>query len=318
MSDSSTQRPLMKPVPRAPEAEDWHAMTPEAKEAFLNEANAALERQIRASPEGVPHHKARIEAKAVLGEYFQRIGRQVYLASDLAVHYPTERVFAPDLLAVLDVEDPGDADERMAWVVADEGKGLDLVLEVLHHGDRKKDLFDNLAFYAHLGISEYFVYDRSKQRLLGHRLPAAIARRYEPIPAILGNLPSRVLGLNLGVVGGKLRFFHGDARLPTSGELLDRINGMLEEAEARAEAEQARAEAEQARAEAEQARAETEQARTIALARRALQALLRVRGLSPSEVHRDQIEAEEDLDRLERWLARAEEISTVEELLRLP
>ena len=38
--------------------------------------------------------------------------------------YPGERTFTPDLLAVLDVAQPDpDEDRRMAWVVADEGKG---------------------------------------------------------------------------------------------------------------------------------------------------------------------------------------------------
>jgi Uma2 family endonuclease len=72
------------------------------------------------------------------------------------------------VLAVLDVPQPED-DERMAWVVADEGKGLDLVLEVLHHADRNKDLVENVERYARLGIPEYFVYDRARQRIHGHR-----------------------------------------------------------------------------------------------------------------------------------------------------
>jgi hypothetical protein len=39
------------------------------------------------------------------------------------------------VLAVVDVPRTDD-DERLALVVADEGRGLDLVLEVLHHGER--------------------------------------------------------------------------------------------------------------------------------------------------------------------------------------
>src|SRR5262245_36984624 len=43
----------------------------------------------------------------------------------------------------------------LAWVVAEEGKGLDFVLEVLHKGDRNKDLVENVERYAQLGIPEY-------------------------------------------------------------------------------------------------------------------------------------------------------------------
>ena len=85
--------------------------------------------------------------------------------------YPGERGFSPDILAVLGVEEP-DEDERLSWVVADEGKGLDFVLEVLHRGDRDKDLVENVERYAQLGIPEYFVYDRARQQIHGFRLPA--------------------------------------------------------------------------------------------------------------------------------------------------
>lgn len=53
-------------------------------------------------------------------EFFRKIGRRVYVSSELGVFYPDEPRFAPDVLAVLDVE-PG---ERKSWVVAQDGKGL--------------------------------------------------------------------------------------------------------------------------------------------------------------------------------------------------
>ena len=81
---------------------------------------------------------------------------------------------------VLDVVEPED-DQRLAWVVADEGKGIDLALEVLHRGDRKKDLVRNVERYAALGIAEYFVYDRAEQRIHAFRLPPTGARRYQRV-----------------------------------------------------------------------------------------------------------------------------------------
>jgi len=167
----------------------------------------------------------------------------------MAVVYPGEEVFSPDLLAVLDVPQPED-DPRMAWVVADEGKGLDWVLEVLHRGDRNKDLVDNVERYAHLGIPEYFIYDRACQQIHGYRLAGAhlagAAQRYQRIVPQSGRYSSSVLGLDMAIQGGTLRFFHGMAELFGSADLIGRLTGMVEELEAKAE--QASAKAEQASA----------------------------------------------------------------------
>ena len=58
-------------------------------------------------------------------------------------------MFAPDLIAVLDVEQG----ERLHWVVAEEGKGIDLALEVTLRGSRKKDLEENVERYARTGMT---------------------------------------------------------------------------------------------------------------------------------------------------------------------
>src|SRR5262245_12701935 len=146
-------------------------MSPSDRERLLDRILDALSDPRAAMAEGRPHKKAKTRALDLLGLHFGALGRVIYLAEEMAVLYPGKEVFTPDVLAVLDVEQPED-DERMAWVVADEGKGLDLVIEVLHHGDRKKDLVDNVERYADLGIPEYFVYDRAQQAIRGYRLPA--------------------------------------------------------------------------------------------------------------------------------------------------
>jgi hypothetical protein len=103
-------------------------------------------------PEGDRHFQAKVRALETLRSYFVRQRRRVYLAAELPVYYPGARRFAPDLLAVLDV----DPHERDKWVVSAEGKGLDFVLEVHVGGDRKKDAEENVTRYARLGIPEYF------------------------------------------------------------------------------------------------------------------------------------------------------------------
>jgi len=242
-------------IPEVPAEEVWRAMPPAAQEAFVIAMNEALTEEALLMAEGAPHQKARSRAMDLLGRHFEAKGRTMYLAEEMAVLYPGERGFAPDVFAVLDVPQPED-DERLAWVVADEGRGPDVVLEVLHNGDRDKDLVKNVDRYARLGIPEYFVYDRAHQRVTGYRLPAAGARRYERVVPQAGRIPSRLLGIDLAVQGGRLSFFDGMAELFSSDDLIKRLSAMLDNLEARAEAEQARADAAQVRAEAEQARAE--------------------------------------------------------------
>ncbi len=222
-------------VPFAPSAERWRAMSQPERDRFLSDSLAALQREAELMAEGSPHIRTKVRIREVLGDLFARMGRTIYLAIELPVHFPEERVFAPDFMAVLDVPDPGDDDTRMAWVVADEGRSPDLVLEILHRGDRQKDLVDNVLFYARLGIPEYFVYDHLKQRVLGYRLPFPDATRYEPIPSRGAAVHSQILGLDLRVSGGRLRFLLAGTEVPETRELLARANTLLDELESRAE-----------------------------------------------------------------------------------
>lgn len=277
MADPARALPedVTEDIPVTPSEERWRAMSQAERDAFLAEALAALQREAELMPEGAPHIRSKTGIREVLGDYFARAGRKIYLGSELPVHYPNERAFAPDLIAVLDVEDPGDEDWRSAWVVANEGKGLDLVLEVTYQGNRQKDLATNVVRYARLGIPEYFIYDRLKQRVLGYRLPSRSARRYDPIRPAGGLLASRVLGLDFGVIGGKPRFSAAGAQVPETRELLARANAMVDELELRAEAEARRAEEEANRAEAALRRAEEEAQRAEAEAQRADEATRR-------------------------------------------
>ncbi len=229
-------------IPVGPSLDAWRAMTPRAREGFLVAMNEALTEAAELMGEGRPHKQAKSRAIDLLGLHFKAKGRTVYLAEELSVLYPGERAFAPDVLAVVDVPQPED-DERLAWVVADEGRGIDVALEVLHRGDREKDLIDNVDRYARLGIPEYFVYDREKQRVHGYRLATADARRYDRVVPQAGRIASRILGVDLAVQHGRLRFFDGMAELFGSDDLIHRLTDMVESLESKAEAEQARAEA---------------------------------------------------------------------------
>jgi Uma2 family endonuclease len=287
--------------PIAPTLEEWRAMAPAERERFLEEVLDSLSDPKEAMSEGRPHKRAKSRALDELTLHFSKMGRAIYLADEMAVLCPGQESFSPDILAVLDVPQPED-DERMAWVVADEGKGLDLVIEVLHHGNRDKDLNRNVAWYAALGIPEYFVYDRLRQRVVAYRLPSVGARVYQEIRPRLGRYTSQVLGLDLAIVGGHLRFFSSHAELIGSTELIARLSGMMDDVDARADEAETRAEQAEARAEQAEKRAgETE----VFVLQRSVLHVLEARRIEVPDDLRATVAACRDVQVLERWLARA-------------
>lgn len=260
-------------------------MTKEEREQFIVSVNEALSDPLITMSEGRPHKKAKSRAIDMLGLHFRAMGRKIYLAEEMSVIYPETAGFTPDVLAVLDVEEPAD-DQRMAWVVQDEGKGLDWVLEVLWAGDRKKDLVENVERYATLGIPEYFIYDQKQQRILGYHLPPG-SKRYQPILPQAGLYRSSILGIDLAIVEGSLRFYQGAAELYDTAHLIRRLQGMVANLEQKAE---------QLTNDAEKIRA------TIG---RTIVSLLAMRGITCSAETLAKIEACTDPDVLDRWVARA-------------
>jgi len=236
--------------PRAPSEAEWARMTPEQRALVVTMLPAEVPLDLQ-PPEGDAHRRAKNRTADVLDAFFRRIGRKIYISSELAVFYPDEPRFAPDVLAVVDAE-PGD---RTKWVVAAEGKGLDLVIEVHYAGDASKDYDLNVARYARLGIREYFIFDRGRLGLRGYRWPEGGGKTYRPILPQQGRYTSEVLGLDLMIEGDQLRFLLGMAEVPDAEELIAKLGGMLDtvlahkqEAEERAQAEAARAQVEAARA----------------------------------------------------------------------
>jgi Uma2 family endonuclease len=257
--------------PRAPSEAEWEQMSPEERSRVV----AMLPEQPVLStepPEGDTHSKTASITRFTLDSFFRRTGRKIYVSSNLAVYYPNERCFAPDVLAVRDVEQH----DREKWIVAEEGKGLDLAIEVHVRGNRKKDAVDNVELYARLGIEEYFFFDRSQLLLRGYRLPPPGPRRlrqphaYVPIVPQEGRFSSEVLGLDLMLEGDKLRFLYGMAAVPEADELIAKLGTALGEAfQAKEDADAALRAAEAAKADAETAKDTAEAAKADAEAAKA-------------------------------------------------
>lgn len=224
-------KPARFTPPRAPSRAEWEALTAAQRRKIVDALPGEVTDAEMSPPEGDRHFHAKIRALDALGGHFRRLKRRVYLAAELPVYYPAERRFAPDLLAVFDV----DSHARDKYVVSAEGKGLDIVFEVHVGGDRKKDAEVNVERYGRLGIPEYFIYDRGRQHLFGFRLPRKGATRYVPIVPQQRRYTSEVLGLELAIEDERLRFYLGNALLLESADLIERLQREMADVEARAD-----------------------------------------------------------------------------------
>ena len=105
------------------------------------------------------------------------IGAELFLVAHRG--YRPRRV--PDLLIALDA-DPDLYDEQNGYIISDQGKPPDFVLEVASPSTAKIDTVDKRREYAELGIPEYWRFDHTGEshgaRLVGDRL---VGDRYEPI-----------------------------------------------------------------------------------------------------------------------------------------
>lgn len=294
--------PWSDPRLRAPSAEEWAAMSEAERTRAEERILGALEDYREAMSEGTRHSRPKINAYKDLGDHFSRAGRRVVLATELCVLYPGQQAIVPDLLAVMDVADP--ERERESWRVLDEGRGIDFVLEFRNLGKKHKDLAENVKDYAQRGIAEYFSYDCRSRRLHAWRLDSADVRIYTPMMPQGGVFPSLVLDLELGVTEGRLRFFKNLAQIPTSEELVGRLQKMTDSFQDQLE------EAEQQRKEAV-CRLDSARIGVIELLLRRLAE----RGLALTEPQRAQVLECDDFGRLLRWLDLASSASTAEDIL---
>ncbi|MFO0649984.1 MAG: Uma2 family endonuclease [Polyangiales bacterium] len=315
----TSQRPGGKRVwddPRivVPDEATWTRMTPGEREAAAEAIEAVLDEYREAMSEGVRHSKRKAGVAADLDAHFRRLGRGVLLANELAVLYPGEPVIVPDVLAVVDC-DPDYEPER--WVVFEERRGVDVVIEVRNLGKKHKDLVENVLDYARVRIPEYFSYDCRSGALRGWRLGAPGAQSYVPIVPQGGYLRSQVLALDLAVVRNRLRFFSNQSMIPTESELVTRLQSLVDERQVERD-EAARQRDEAARQRDEAARQRDDALDRLGLAQATLSKAIfetcRLRGVALDDAQRARVAAEEDIARLSAWAARAFEATSASEL----
>ncbi len=156
----------------------------------------------------------------------------------------------PDLLVAFGV-DPEAYRRSNAYVISEQGKPPDLVLEIVSPSSGRTDRVDKRVDYAALGIGEYWRFDENgrgpEERLAGDRL---VEGEYVPVEIealAYGSLQgySAVLNLYLRWSDGELVFYD-----PATGEPIASLDSERRgrfAAEAYADTERARAEAAEAR-----------------------------------------------------------------------
>ena len=289
--------------PRAPSSQIWDRMSEQERAYVVASLPSEFVPTLEFMPEGSVHYKAIARARSAAESHCAKSGRKVYIASNMAVYYPAADMFSPDVMAVLDAEDH----ERDSWIVSNEGRGIDLCIEMLWSGSRKKDYESNAKMYAAYGISEYFLCDLKAGLLFGYRLGRR-SDRYTLLFPRAGRIWSKVLELDLAIEGTNLRFFDGPDPVPFSDEMITRLNRAVASAERHAEQEQHRAEQERQRAEQERQRAEQEQQRAEQEQQRAEQEQQRAEDLLRQlKVERERAEAERERAEAERERAEAQQ-----------
>ena len=216
--------------PRAPSQAEWDALSEEGRQALRARLGPMPDHEAL-PPEGDWHIDAVRAAEDALDGHFHKRGRGVYIGRGLTVYYANERRFAPDLFVVLDVP----VHKRTVWIVNDEKRGLDFVMEVHYGGRRKKDAEENVVRYARLGISEYFMFDARRMSLFGWRLANPTDRTYTRIIPQNGRWAVQTLGLELGVRDGLPRWFDGLGLVPVVRELNTELSTALNDALERAQ-----------------------------------------------------------------------------------
>lgn len=184
--------------------------------------------------------------------------QDVFVGGNMFVYYSVEQVrnrefLGPDVFVAVDVP----RRERKSWVVWEEGRAPNVVIELLSASTAAQDKGEKKQIYQErLRVPEYFWYDPGSGELAGFALRNGV---YEPIePDAQGRLISRQLNLALtrwqGVYAGVealwLRWatLEGDL-LPTQQEAAEREHRLAEQERLRAEQERRLTEHERRRAE---------------------------------------------------------------------
>lgn len=175
----------------------------------------------------------------------------VYVSGDIMMYYvqgmPNKSI-SPDVLVSFGIG----MKARRTYLVWEEGKVPDFVMEFSSKNTYQNDLTDKMDIYASLKIQNYFLYDAEDMylptQLMGFELVDGIYVEVQPDES--GGIHASSLGLDFRIRDDKIGVYDPVAD--------DWVQTRAEAAEARAEQEAAARQAETTRAEAAEARATQE------------------------------------------------------------
>jgi Uma2 family endonuclease len=133
---------------------------------------------------------------------------QVYISGNLPFYYvegDKRKQVCPDVFVVRGVEKR----RRESYLVWEEGRGPEVVIELTSQTTRKEDTGAKFRLYAsELRVPEYFLFDPNGEYLepplSGYRLRGG---KYTAIRPVAGRVPSKVLGLSLERDETQLRLY---------------------------------------------------------------------------------------------------------------
>ena len=151
------------------------------------------------------HAMCMVYVTCALRRWFERRGQEdVYVGSNNFLYYERgnpRAVVAPDVYVVVGAP----ACLRDTYLLWNEPKGPDFVLEVTSASTRREDERRKREVYAALGVSEYFLYDPRAEYLMpplqGFRMRGGA---YRPMSAVT-MLPERNVAVHSEVLGLDLR-----------------------------------------------------------------------------------------------------------------
>lgn len=140
---------------------------------------------------------------------------ETYVSGNLLLFYEEgnrRRHLSPDVMVVFGVPDQ----ERDNYLLWEEGKAPDVVIEVTSRSTRTEDMGFKKGLYALLGVQEYYIFDPLRE-YLQPRLKAYRLQGEDYQPVIGDPLTSPRLGLELRIVDDRLRLYDPEAEtlLPT-------------------------------------------------------------------------------------------------------
>ena len=154
------------------------------------------------------HRRAIVELIELL-EHWYAGDPLTYVSGNLMLYYVqgnSRKHLSPDVMVTRGIRKQP---MRKLYLVWEEGRAPELVIEVTSKSTRNEDLKTKLALYRDvLHVTEYFLFDPEgeylRPQLQGYRL---MGSEYVPLEPVDGRLASEVTGLHLEASGPRLRLW---------------------------------------------------------------------------------------------------------------